>query len=164
MAGRAVDFSNTAIVLTSNIGSSAWTGGGSLGFSANNDARAHDTHDRVREELKKTLSAELLNRIDHTLVFNQLEEKDIRAIIQLQLTQLTEKMRAVNVSLTWKNSVVTALCAKALKSGPGARDIRHHIEEHIEDLLAEILLSRKDEHQILPLTLTVRNQTFICQK
>lgn len=164
MAGHAVDFSNTAIVLTSNIGSSAWTGGGSLGFSAGNDARAHDTHDRVREELKKTLSAELLNRIDHTLVFNQLEEKDIRAIIQLQLKQLKEKMRAVNVSLTWKNSVVTALCAQTLKSGPGARDIRHHIEEHVEDLLAEILLSRKDEHRALPLTLSYQAKTFTCKE
>ncbi|MBI4599706.1 ATP-dependent Clp protease ATP-binding subunit [Candidatus Uhrbacteria bacterium] len=164
MAGRAVDFSNTAIVLTSNIGSSAWNGSSSLGFAAGNDTRANDTRGRVLEELKKTLSAELLNRLDHTLVFHQLEEKDIRAIICLQLERLREKVCGMNVTLSWKDSAVSALCKNSALSGHGARDIRHHIEEHIEDLLAESLLSRKNDNEALPLTLSYRSGTFTLQR
>lgn len=160
MAGRSVDFSNTAIVLTSNIGSQAWGAGGALGFSSGENAPVHTTRERVLEELKKTLSNELLNRLDHTLVFHQLEEKDIRAIILIQLERLKEKMRGMNVTLAWKDNVVSALYKNSASSGTGARDIRRHIEEHIEDLLAESLLSRSGEHETLPLTLAYRSNTF----
>jgi ATP-dependent Clp protease ATP-binding subunit ClpC len=164
MAGRRVDFSNTAIVLTSNIGSRLWSSGNPMGFAPETESRSQNLHDHVHAELKQCVSAELLNRIDHTLIFNPLDPNDIRAIILLQLEQLREKMRGMNVSLTWNNSVVTALSKRCIASGTGARDIRHSIEEHIEDNIAEAVLSRASDEDLVTLTLSYQANKFICRR
>lgn len=163
MAGKEVDFSNTIIVLTSNIGSQHWEKkGGALGFASGNADTAVN-RERALADVKQWLSPELLNRLDHVLTFNPLSQDNLRSIAEMHLNNLSERMNELNVSLQWNKSALDAVMAQSKAAAHGARFIRHTIEETIEDALAQELLQRKFNE---PLTLTVdcRNKKIIAHR
>lgn len=152
MAGREVDFSNTIVILTSNIGSAHWQHtGGTLGFESANTATTVK-RDRVIADVKQWLAPELLNRLDHVVTFDLLNTESLRSIAKHRLQELAERLARLNVTMRWRTPLLDAVMAKSNTGAHGARLIRHTIEETIEDTLAQELLRRKKDE---PLTLTV---------
>lgn len=159
-AGRAVDFSNTIIVLTSNIGSDHWNAkGGSLGFASDTASGTdHALRERVLADLKQWLSPELLNRLNHTVLFKPLAPEHLRRIAETQLTELSTRLSEQAVTLRWRQQLLDAIMKKSMGEQGGARFIRHVIEETIEDGIARELIRREKEcsrSDLEHLTLTI---------
>ncbi len=142
--GRRINFANTIIIMTSNVGTEAFARAAHLGFTPGNQS-ATLAFDRIRDralgELKQLLRPELLNRIDHTIVFRPLDRHAIAAIIRLQLDALGHRLAERNTSLITSRGVTAFLAAKAWQPLEGARLVRRVIEEHVESPLATVLIS-----------------------
>ncbi|HEX2173325.1 MAG TPA: AAA family ATPase, partial [Dehalococcoidia bacterium] len=144
--GRRVDFRNTIIVMTSNVGSDLLKRDTTLGFAIKSDEaktaqqQYERMKDKVMNELKKTFRPEFLNRIDNTVVFHALQQTHVRQIVDLMLsnvkTQLSEKGIAVEVTEQAKD----LLAEKGFDQVFGARPLRRVIQNLIEDQLSEKLL------------------------
>jgi len=137
--GRHVDFRNTLVVMTSNIGAAAISEGkGAIGFSSGggqNDAEA-----RVREELRATFRPEFLNRIDETVIFHTLSDEDLRRITRLLLRETAERFGKLGVTLRVSDGAV-ALIASRGGGKYGARPLRRAVQSLVEDAAAELLLA-----------------------
>ena len=146
--GRVVDFKNTIIIMTSNVGARLITSGGTMGFTTDKAAQRADEHRRdyqrmkakVMEELKKTFSPEFLNRVDDTLVFHALTPPEIEAIVDLQVHKLTEQLHARGLELRLTDAVRELLAHEGYDPAMGARPLRRAVRRLIEDPLAEYLL------------------------
>ena len=143
--GRHIDFRNTILIMTSNIGSHLLTSGGGLGF-AKADAQADETHKtkKLREdvlaEVQRQFRPEFLNRVDELVVFNQLTESDLRRIVDLQLKEVLERIRTRGITIVMDDKAVLFLIKKGFNTDYGARPLRRAIERYVEDPLAEEVL------------------------
>lgn len=135
--GRAVDFKNTMIVMTSNLGSRE-SGRGGLGFTP------PDAQDRTHRLLREAFPVELLGRIDCITMFRRLGADDLETIARRQLEKTARRAEAQGIRLTFRESVAGWLAARCLREDTGARSLRHLIQEQVESALAERLLT-KDE-------------------
>ncbi len=148
--GQAVDFKNTIVIMTSNIGSQHVARvGGKLGFKSDNaNQEFKDRRDLVLSELKRTLSPEFINRIDEVIVFDALGEDQLRAIVRIMIDRLNEGLEDRKISLDLTDEVcawlVETTCADRAY---GARPLRRAIQRHIEDSLSEALITNKLEMQ-----------------
>ena len=144
--GRKVDFRNTIIILTSNIGTrdlKDFGDGGGFGTSAkksNTDARARAT---IESALKKAFSPEFLNRIDDIIIFNALEKEDIKKIIDLELNKLYKRLEKLNYSIQLTDDAKDFIAEKGWDKDFGARPLKRAIQKYIEDLLAEMLVNKQ---------------------
>lgn len=144
--GRKVDFRNSIIIMTSNIGADLIRKGNTLGFVSHSDeAKAQQkNYDRMKEnlltELKKTFRPEFLNRIDGVVVFHPLERTEIRKIVDLMLVSVTKQMAEKGITLTVTESAKDFLGAKGYDEVFGARPLRRTIQDLVEDRLSEDLL------------------------
>ncbi len=141
--GRTVDFRNTVIVMTSNVGARLITEPKKLGFAVGEDdtkQRYEDIKSNVMGELKKTFRPEFLNRVDETIVFHQLDQEDIKHIVSLMLEQLQERLKANNFSVTVSDSAKQYIAEKGYDMVYGARPLRRVIQNIIEDKIAENIL------------------------
>lgn len=144
--GRTVDFKNTIIIMTSNIGAEKITGSArkSLGFVK--DSGKGNTQDfeemkkAVLSELKQYLRPEFLNRIDDIIVFNRLSETEIAQIADGMLRQVAARMQESGIALTWSESCKTHLAKVGFDPVYGARPLRRAITNEVEDLLSESML------------------------
>ncbi|MBI4253401.1 ATP-dependent Clp protease ATP-binding subunit [Candidatus Uhrbacteria bacterium] len=162
MAGREVDFSNTIIILTSNIGAAHWTtNGGTLGFESETTVGAVN-QERVLADVRQWLSPELLNRINHTITFHPLLTGHLRAIANLCLDELASRVVPHHITLQWQKTLPDAIMAHNTAANKGARFIRHTIEETVEDALAQVLLRRTSEEPIT-LSLEYKDRAFRCR-
>lgn len=143
--GRKVDFRNTVIVMTSNIGAKTITDTRSpLGFSAQGAQRGRSDQDirsMVLKDLRRTLRPEFLNRVDEIIVFHQLSQADLRRIAQKLLHAVSERMEQAGVHLSVDETALEALAARGFDPLYGARPLRRAIRSAIEDPAAELLLS-----------------------
>ena len=147
--GRRVDFKNTIIVMTSNVGARNITAADKpLGF----DGREADTDESARferikqavmEELRRTFKPEFLNRIDETIVFRQLTEEDIRRIAQRMLEITGKRMAQQNITLLADEEAVATLAKDGFDPQYGARPLRRAIQNEVEDAVAEQMLEGK---------------------
>ena len=147
--GRRVDFKNTIIVMTSNVGARNITAADKpLGF----DGREVDTDESARferikqavmEELRRTFKPEFLNRIDETIVFRQLTEEDIRRIAQRMLEITGKRMAQQNITLLADEEAVATLAKDGFDPQYGARPLRRAIQNEVEDAVAEQMLEGK---------------------
>jgi ATP-dependent Clp protease ATP-binding subunit ClpC len=150
--GRHVDFRNTILIMTSNIGSHLLTSGGGLGF-AKADAQADEVlrHNKLRQdvlaEVQRQFRPEFLNRVDEMVVFNQLNEADLRRIVDLQLKEVIGRIRERGLSLTLDDLAIRFLIKKGFNTDYGARPLRRAIERYVEDPLAEEVLRMGDNAQ-----------------
>lgn len=148
--GRKIDFTNTIVIMTSNIGAEKLQKEASLGFRIenNSDTKQLDTlHTEnatlVTDELKKMLRPELLNRIDKIIVFNALTKKDIKHIIDLQIEELKNRLRRKGIGLTLTPKAKDYLLEHGYDAKNGVRPLRRLIQDTIEDKMALEVL---DEH------------------
>jgi ATP-dependent Clp protease ATP-binding subunit ClpC len=140
--GRKVDFKNTIIILTSNVGSRAISKGSSLGFSTGQD-ELNLTHikNKVMEDMKTQFRPEFLNRLDDIVVFHPLSKPEIRQIVDIMLSELQDRLKEVGYSLSMSESVKDKLCTDGYSPTYGARPLRRAIQNQLEDPLAEALLA-----------------------
>jgi ATP-dependent Clp protease ATP-binding subunit ClpC len=144
--GRHVDFKNTILIMTSNVGARYLTEQkASLGFSSEEermDAALEDSKTKtlVMEELKRTFRPEFLNRIDGTILFHKLTEENIREIAHNLLGNLQQRVAALGVTVTFTDGVVDHVAKAGYDPIYGARPLRRTIQSEIEDTLSEALL------------------------
>ena len=144
--GRVVDFRNTIIIMTSNVGARTITEPKRLGFSVGNDESAKNYEDmkkNVMGELKKTFRPEFLNRIDDIIVFHPLTEDNIKEIVKLMLGVLIKRLEQNEVTLEVSEEAMTYIAKKGFDPIFGARPLRRAIQSMIEDMLAEEMLEGK---------------------
>ncbi|MDP5276849.1 ATP-dependent protease ATP-binding subunit ClpC [Chengkuizengella axinellae] len=140
--GRVVDFRNTLIIMTSNVGADTIKKNSSLGFTAASDAGRdyNNMKDKVIEELKKSFRPEFLNRIDESIVFHSLEKKHIAEIVTLMAEELRKRLKEQEVDFKLTDTAKAFLAKEGYDPTYGARPLRRAIQKHIEDRLSEELL------------------------
>ncbi len=132
--GRHVDFRNTVIILTSNVGAGEMKASASLGFTASmqgNDAEAQKA--RMMNALKGTFRPEFLNRIDDIIVFNSLEKSDIEKIASIMLNEVGERIRSLGIEVTFDPSTAELLSLEGFDPTYGARPLRRAVVRMVED-------------------------------
>jgi ATP-dependent Clp protease ATP-binding subunit ClpC len=142
--GHSVNFKNTVIIMTSNLGARLIEKGKPMGFTGEEDGETtyQDMRDTVLEEVKKAFNPEFLNRIDEVIVFKTLKREEMHKIVDLMLNKVVERMREQNIELKIDAAVKDFLVAKGFDPKSGARPLRRSIQKFLEDPLAEELLSR----------------------
>ena len=140
--GHKVNFSNTIIILTSNVGASLAMSQGRMGFSsAGNEAIDYDTmKERISEAARKQFRPEFINRFDDLIVFRMLERQDMEKIVQLEVNKLIKRLAAKQITLKIAPEVISMLVDKGSDPQYGARPIRRAIETLLEDPIAEAML------------------------
>src|SRR5213596_747115 len=145
--GRTVDFRNTILIMTSNIGAAQISKNQSLGFTIGDEhgLSYDDMKARVMSELKKVFRPELLNRIEEVIVFHKLDKDEIKTIIDLMLKRLREQMAEHEVTIELTDEAKELLVDKGSDPAMGARPLRRAIQRVIEDPLADFVLGRSLE-------------------
>ena len=142
--GRHINFKNTVIIMTSNVGASMITTQGKLGFSTAETAK-QDKYEKlketVNEELKKAFRPEFLNRIDDIIVFSHLSKEEIREIVDLMMKDLFKRLSERDLSIEVTDEVKDYLAKDGYSEAYGARPLRRLIQKKIEDQLAEEILT-----------------------
>ncbi|MDO5037247.1 MAG: ATP-dependent Clp protease ATP-binding subunit [Tissierellia bacterium] len=142
--GRTVDFKNTVIIMTSNVGASRFKKQNTLGFGLPGD-RQEAEYDRMKEvigeELKKTFRPEFLNRLDDMVVFRSLEETHVKEIVRLMLEDLASRLAQSDIHIQVEEGVIDFLSQAGFDPEYGARPLERSIRKHIEDQLADGILS-----------------------
>ena len=152
--GRTVDFKNTVIIMTSNVGARLITEKKvSFGFAESGaDTEEKNVKELVLKELKSEFRPEFLNRVDDIIVFSKLDREQIAEIAVKMLDELSERLKNLNIRIEFSDSVKYALADKGFDPVYGARPLRREIQNSIEDALSEKILDR-----------TVKNgDTVIC--
>jgi ATP-dependent Clp protease ATP-binding subunit ClpC len=145
--GRRVDFRNTIVIMTSNIGASQISKNQGFGFAVGDEQGLsyEEMKSRVMGELKKVFRPELLNRIDEIIVFHKLSKEEITTIIDLILRRLREQMATHSVTIELTDEAKELLVDKGYDPAMGARPLRRAIQRFIEDPLADYVLGRSIE-------------------
>ncbi len=145
--GRKVDFKNTILIMTSNVGASALTGPakGTLGFSEKPEEENTEkvAHDRVMDALKATFRPEFLNRIDDIIIFNRLTEEDIKKIAHLMLSEVGARIHDLGIEITFDDSVAALMAKEGFDAVYGARPLRRAIVRLVEDPFSGEMLEGK---------------------
>lgn len=149
--GTAVNFKNTIIILTSNIGTGDFTQEASkVGFELQTEAKKKEIHEKFNEikndvldDLEDRLRPELLNRLDHILVFDALGRAEIRKIASKEIKKLAERLAKQKIKLVYKADVINFIAGKSLAFNRGARLIRKNIQELLENKIAEMIVYDK---------------------
>ena len=141
--GRRVDFKNTVIIMTSNLGASEILGTGSskLGFATVSESNENDAiRDKVMAEVKRSFKPEFLNRIDEIIVFDRLTKDEIKSIAGLMLASLKKRLAETGISVEFTDSAVEKIADEGFDKIYGARPLRRAIQTKIEDMLSEKII------------------------
>ena len=139
--GRSVDFRNTVIIMTSNLGAQEVQKNGSLGFSSSNEKFEFEKYKQSMNAIaKRTFKPELLNRLDDMIVFSELSKEDLEIIIGIELSNIQNRTLGRNIELKINKSAKEFLLRKGYDKAYGARQLRRTVERYLEDPLAEEIL------------------------
>ena len=139
--GRTVDFRNTILIMTSNVGASALKANKYVGFNIQDEGQDYkDMKGKVMEELKRAFRPEFLNRIDETIVFHSLEKNHLTEIVTLMADQLITRLKEQEIYLELTDSAKEKVAKEGFDPEYGARPIRRALQKHVEDYLSEELL------------------------
>lgn len=147
--GRTVDFKNTVIIMTSNIGARLITDKKSLGFmgagSTNDESKKEyeNTKKDVLAELKKEFRPEFINRIDEIIVFHKLQNEEIKQIINIMLSQVIKRLKEQNIEIEISEDVKDKILENGIDTNYGARPLKRAIQNMLEDKIAEAILDGK---------------------
>ena len=142
--GRLVDFRNTVLIMTSNVGANELKQNKYVGFSfGDEEANYKDMKLKVTEELKKAFRPEFLNRIDETIVFHSLEKKHMKDIVTLMVQQLQKRLVDQDIDFDLSDEAIEKIAKEGFDPEYGARPLRRSIQKNVEDLLSEALLTEK---------------------
>ena len=145
--GNVVDFKNSLILMTSNIGSKLVLRGGRMGFGDSTKEQAfHRIEEEILAELRRTFSPEFINRVDEVIVFNPLGEEELRAIVDILLTDVNETLAVRNLRVEVTTGAKEWLLTRAgVDPSTGARPLRRTIQRYVQDAISEILIIRRDD-------------------
>lgn len=142
--GRTVDFKNTVIIMTSNVGASTIKKQQTLGFSVNASNEEKDEYEKMKEnvleELKRTFRPEFLNRIDEIIVFHSLNKNHVKEIVALMINNLSKRLDEMNIHIKVDDKAIELLADAGFDPVFGARPLQREIRRRIEDRLSEELL------------------------
>ncbi|PYZ95683.1 ATP-dependent Clp protease ATP-binding subunit ClpC [Alteribacter lacisalsi] len=161
--GRRVDFRNTAIIMTSNVGASTLRQSKSLGFTAERDGQDYkDMKGKVMTELKKAFRPEFLNRIDETIVFHSLNREHIKEIVTLMSDQLTKRLAEQDIEFEISDEAKAKIADEGYDPDYGARPLRRALQKQVEDRLSEELL-RGNIHKGQRVKLAVKDGDYFVE-
>ncbi len=138
--GRRVDFRNTVVIMTSNVGAEQLVKGGSMGFAATDEMDKTKTCEHLLGIAKKHFKPEFINRVDDIIVFHRLTRKNLVKIIDIEMDKVRARLKHKEINLVVDDAVKDFLIEKGYKPEYGARPLRRAIERHMEDPLAEELI------------------------
>jgi C-terminal, D2-small domain, of ClpB protein./AAA domain (Cdc48 subfamily). len=141
--GRTVDFKNTVIIMTSNVGAETIKKQESIGFTVKEEEGLSDYEkmkEKVLEELRRTFRPEFLNRVDDVIVFRQLTLDDLRKIVELMLKDVNKRIQQNNITLEFMPEAMEYLAKEGFDPTYGARPLKRAIQKHVEDALSELML------------------------
>ncbi len=142
--GRKVDFRNTIIIMTSNVGAELIRRTGSLGFKSQKEEITYEEmKSKLLEEVKRTFKPEFLNRIDDTIVFRPLVKEDLHKIIDIEIGMVVERLKEQNITLSVNQEAKEFLIEKGFDPVFGARPLKRTIQRFLEDPLASEIISKK---------------------
>jgi len=142
--GRKVDFRNTVLIMTSNIGAELLKKQGSLGFAPAKEEVTFDTmKSQLLDEVKRTFKPEFMNRIDEVIVFRPLNHEDLSQIVDLEITYVKERLREQGLTIELDESAKAFLVEKGFDPIYGARPLKRVIQRFLEDPLAEEVIARR---------------------
>ena len=140
--GRMIDFKNTVLIMTSNLGAREISKGGSLGF---HDGERHSSYDvmqaKVRDEIERAFNPEFLNRVDETIVFHTLDREEIGQIVHILMKEIDERLAEEDLTLALSEAATSFLVEKGYDEKFGARPLRRAIQRYVEDPLSEKILT-----------------------
>lgn len=139
--GRTVDFRNTVLIMTSNVGANELKRNKYVGFSLGDEEQNYkDMRSKVTTELKKAFRPEFLNRIDETIVFHSLEKKHMKNIVELMVKELQKRLTEQEIDFVLSDKAIEKIANEGFDPEYGARPLRRSIQKNVEDLLSEELL------------------------
>ena len=142
--GRIIDFRNTIIICTANLGFDFAREGHTLGFAKDTAETSFDIlKEKLLGEAKRAFRPELLNRFDETVVFRKLEKEDMKKILALELAKLQSRLKGQHITLSLDKKATDFLIEKGYDSALGARPLRRVVQDYIEDPLADLVLAGK---------------------
>ena len=145
--GRKIDFRNTVIIMTSNVGAEKLAKGGTIGFAG---GHFDNSFEKIKEQLldtaKKNFKPEFINRVNEVIVFNRLDKTDIERIVSIEIDKIIERTGHHNITLNIDKFAIEFLIEVGYKPEYGARPLQRAIERYIEDPLAEEILKGKIKH------------------
>ena len=143
--GRTVDFKNTIIIMTSNVGVSSLNQKQTIGFETGNveEKNKDRTKEIIEGEVKEAFAPEFLNRLDEVIMFNPLSEENIGEITSLMLDKTRDRLNNIDIDIEYDDEVVKLLSKEGFNDEYGARPLERHITKMIEDRLAEDILDGK---------------------
>ncbi|UCG53310.1 MAG: ATP-dependent Clp protease ATP-binding subunit [Candidatus Latescibacterota bacterium] len=141
--GRRVDFRNTVLIMTSNVGTQEAKGGKSVGFAIEGTDSVYKTmKGKLLERLKKDFNPEFLNRLDETIVFKPLGRKDMETIVAIMLEDFIERLKSFDLQIEFSKESTQLLMDRGFDPTLGARPLRRAIQRYLEDPLSELLLKK----------------------
>ena len=144
--GRKIDFKNTVIIMTSNLGAKEvkdFGNGVGFGTEALKAQESKNIRKTIEKSLKKAFSPEFLNRVDEIVFFNTLEKEDLKKIIKIELQTLLKRMKDIGYDVKISSKALNFLCDKGFDKKYGARPLKRAIQKYVEDLLAEEIVKTK---------------------
>jgi len=141
--GRKIDFRNTIIIMTSNVGAEILRRQTTMGFAATKPLGEHEfeaMRDRLLEEAKKVFKPEFINRLDDIIVFHQLTKEDMKSIVDILLTQLIARLSAQDIDIELSSEAKDLLLEKGFDPYLGARPLKRALQRLLEDPLSEFIL------------------------
>jgi len=134
--GRIVDFRNTVLIMTSNLGTEFVTRSGTLGFQRSDDTETRENEEKIERALKDTFRPEFLNRIDEVIIFSQLSPEDMERIVDLQMEQVRERLAEHGIEVDITDSARTWLAQEGYDPAFGARPLKRALQKHVESPLS----------------------------
>ena len=144
--GRKIDFKNTVIIMTSNLGAREvkdFGNGVGFGTEALKAQESKNIRNTIEKSLKKAFSPEFLNRVDEIVIFNSLEKEDLKKIINIELQNLLKRIKDIGYDVKISSKAINFLCDKGFDKKYGARPLKRAIQKYVEDLLAEEIVKTK---------------------
>lgn len=140
--GRKVDFKNTIIIMTSNIGATSLRDEKTVGFGVANETKDYKAmKSRILEELKKSFRPEFLNRVDEVVVFHSLNKQQLHDIVKIMSKDVVERLKEQDITLKLTSAAIDVISSEGFDPEYGARPIRRALQKEVEDRLSELLLS-----------------------
>ena len=138
--GRLVDFRNTVVIMTSNVGTNYARKGGALGFIPSGGDEESENARKIEDELKKTFRPEFINRLDEIIIFNDLAVEDVERIVDLQMAEIAERMTDIGLKVELTDEARQWLAREGFDPQFGARPLRRALQKHVESPLSVRLL------------------------
>jgi len=142
--GRKVDFRNTVVIMTSNVGAELLRKTGSLGFKAQSDqVNYNDMKEKLLDEVKRTFKPEFLNRIDDIIVFRSLLKDDLQRIVDIEIGFVAQRLKEQEITLDISGDAKDFLIEKGFDPVFGARPLKRTIQRYLEDPMASEIISKR---------------------